>query len=107
MEEEKEFPEHVTVDFTGCNQVREFWKRIKEGFGFQEHFGENWDAFWDMLSWECPATKVTIIGANTLPDSWQNCSGRTYAAMMEKILRKNKELCEKCHDMFDYEFIDA
>ena len=107
MDEDEVFQEHITVDLTGCKYVMEFWERIKVGFGFQEHFGKNWSAFWDMLSWECPASKVTIIGANTLPKSWILFGGETYLEMMEHILQRNKEDRRKYNYEFDYEFIDA
>lgn len=107
MDEDEVFQEHITVDLTGCKYVMEFWERIKVGFGFQEHFGKNWSAFWDMLSWECPASKVTIIGANTLPKSWKLFGGETYLEMMEHILQRNKEDRRKYNYEFDYEFIDA
>ena len=107
MDEDEVFRDHVTVDLTGCKYVMEFWERIRVGFGFQEHFGKNWDAFWDMLSWECPAVEVTIIGANTLPKSWKALDGRTYSEKIRKILQRNKEDREKYNFRFDYEFIDA
>ena len=107
MDEEEIFQEHITVDLTGCQNVMEFWERIQVGFGFQDPFGRNWSAFWDMLSWECPASKVTIIGANTLPESWIALDGRTYPEKIERILRKNQEDRAKYNYAFSFEFIDA
>lgn len=107
MEEDEIFQEHITIDLTGCQYVMEFWERIQVGFGFQEHFGKNWSAFWDMLSWECPARKVTIVGANTLPESWKALDGRTFQQKMESILQKNQAFMENLNDSFEYEFIDA
>ena len=107
MDEDEVFQEQITVNLTGCKYVMEFWNRIKIGFGFQEHFGKNWSAFWDMLSWECPASKVTIIGANTLPQNWKTSDGKTYSEKTLELLQQNKELMEKYCEEFDYEFIDA
>lgn len=107
MNEDEIYQEHITVDLTGCNYIMEFWERIRVGFAFQDHFGKNWSAFWDMLSWECPANKVTIIGANTLPKSWKTLDGRTYLEKIQEILQQNKKLMEKYHEKFEYEFIDA
>ena len=64
---------------------------MDEDEAFQEHFGKNWSAFWDMLSWECPASMVTIVGANTLPKSWKALDGRTYPEKIQQLLQKNKE----------------
>ena len=107
MDEKEAYQQHITVDLTGCKYVMEFWERIRVGFGFQDHFGKNWSAFWDMLSWECPANKVTIIGANTLPKSWKALDGSAYSEKIQKILQRNKADRKKYNFDFDYEFIDA
>jgi RNAse (barnase) inhibitor barstar len=107
MDEEEVFQEHITVDLTDCKYVREFWCRIRDSFGFGEPFGKNWDAFWDVISIECPAHKVTIIGANTLPESWQALDGKNYPDKIREILECNKEFKQRYHHAFDYEFIDA
>lgn len=107
MEEEEVFQERITVDLTGCMQVGEFWDRIKDAFEFPEFFGKNWDAFWDLISKECPAHLVTVIGANELPNEWKTLKGIPYREMMHRILQENKEYKGKYHYEFDYEFIDA
>ena len=107
MDEDEVYQDHITVDLTGCKYVMEFWERIQSGFGFQEHFGKNWDAFWDMLHWECPASKVTIVGVNTLPKDWKALDGRTYAEKIQRILQLNKDFLSKYNENFNYEFIDA
>lgn len=107
MDEDEVFQEHITVVLTGCKYVMEFWERIKVAFYFQDHFGKNWSAFWDMLRGECPAQKVTVIGANTLPKSWKTLDGKSFPEKIQHILQKNKEFRAKYHEEFDYEFIDA
>ena len=107
MEEDEVFQENVTLDLTGCNRVWDFWNLILDSFDFQPHFGKNWDAFWDMISMECPAHKVTVIGANTLPKAWICLDGQTYSEKLRRILQKNKEFKARYHYEFDYEFIDV
>ncbi len=107
MEEDEVFQEHITVDLTGCKYVMEFWERIRVSFGFPEFFGKNWDAFWDLISWECPAHRVTVIGANTLPEDWKTLKGISYAEMLRHILQKNKEDKARFHYEFNFELIDA
>ena len=107
MNQDEVYQEHITVDLTDCKYVKEFWERIRIGFAFQDHFGKNWSAFWDMLSWECPANKVTIVGANTLPKSWKALDGKNYSQKIHELLQENKEDREKYNYKFDYEFIDA
>ena len=91
MENDKTCPEHVTVDLTGVGGWEDFWGRIQTAFVFSDGFGKNWDAFWDVLSKECPASKVTVVGANRL----------------RRILQRNQEFREKLNEPFDYEFVDA
>lgn len=107
MDEEEVFQEHITVDLTDCKYVREFWCRIRDSFGFGEPFGKNWDAFWDVISIECPAHKVTIIGANTLPESWRALDGKGYPDKIKEILEDNKAFKNRYNYAFGYEFIDA
>lgn len=107
MDEDEVYLEHVILNLTGCNYVMDFWERLKAAFKFQDHFGKNWDAFWDMLEFECPAHKVTVIGANALPESWKTAKGISFPEMIGVLLQRNKELFEKYNEEFDYEFIDA
>ncbi len=50
MEEKKT----VTLDLTGCQSLGEIHQRIKKTFDFPDFYGQNWDAFWDLLrtDWE-------------------------------------------------------
>ena len=107
MDEDEVIQMHITVDLTDCKNVHDFWNRIKVDFGFQNHFGKNWDAFWDMLSWEFPGNQVTIIGANTLPKNWKALDGETYPEKMRRILRRTREERIRFGEEFAYEFIDA
>ena len=59
MEEKK-----VTLDLTGYKYLGEIHQRIKKAFDFPDFYGENWDAFWDLLWSECDADKVVIIRGN-------------------------------------------
>lgn len=107
MDEDEVFQEHITVDLIGCKSVMEFWCRIRDSFDFGEPFGKNWSAFSDVLRIECPAHKVTIIGANTLPKSWEALDGKRYPDKIREILEENKVFKRRYNYVFDYEFIDA
>ena len=91
MENDKTCPEHVTVDLTGVGGWEDFWGRIQTAFVFSDGFGKNWDAFWDVLSKECPAGKVTVVGANRLPAAWKNSAGVPFPEMIRRILQRNQE----------------
>ena len=62
MEEKK----IITLDLTGCKYLGEIHQRIKKAFDFPDFYGENWDAFWDLLWSERDADKVIIVGGKTV-----------------------------------------
>ena len=62
MEQEK----IITLDLTGCKYLGELHQRIKEAFDFPDFYGENWDAFWDLLRSECDADKVMVVGGDSV-----------------------------------------
>ena len=39
-----------TLDFTSVNYINEVHEIIKEGLGFPDYYGRNWDACWDCLT---------------------------------------------------------
>ena len=89
MENDKTCPEHVTVDLTGVGGWEDFWGRIQTAFVFSDGFGKNWDAFWDVLSKECPASKVTVVGGSCseIRDSGKNSTSRSTTNLsMHKML---------------------
>ncbi len=40
----------VTIDFTGCKNIREVFSRMDEKLDFPEFYGKNLSALWDMLT---------------------------------------------------------
>ena len=54
--------EIVTVDLFDCKYVGELHQRIKEAFHFPDYYGENWDAFYDLMCTDSKAEKVIIRG---------------------------------------------
>ena len=58
----------VTLDLTGCKYLGELHQRIKQAFDFPDFYGENWDAFWDLLWSECDADRVVVLGEHTVPE---------------------------------------
>ncbi|WP_101697205.1 barstar family protein [Clostridium minihomine] len=91
----------VTLDLTGCKSYWELHERIRITFGFPEWYGKNWSAFWDLLSNDCDADKVEVMGEHTL--------SKEFAPDIEKIheiLQRNKEECERFGWSCDYEIIN-
>lgn len=58
----------VMLDLTGCKYLGEIHQRIKKAFDFPNFYGENWDAFWDLLRNECDMDKVVILGEEAVSE---------------------------------------
>ncbi len=86
----------VTVDFTGCKYYLEMFEIIRVAFDFPEWQGTNWSAFWDSLTFDSPAEKVIVIGADKLPAEYN-------INIMLKILEGCKQDRIKHGHKFDYE----
>ena len=94
MEEKKV----VTLDLTGCKYWWEIHQRIKKVFDFPDFYGQNWDAFWDLLRTECDANKIIVQGENTLPQELGPS-----AQMINEILQEFKEYCAKDEEYVELE----
>ena len=94
MEKEK----IITLDLTGCKYVGEIHQRIKKAFDFPDFYGENWDAFWDLLWSECDANKVVIVGEETVSKEL-----KPSVETMNGILQELKEHLEKYGERIEIE----
>ena len=94
MEQEK----IITLDLTGCKYLGELHQRIKEAFDFPDFYGENWDAFWDLLRSECDADKVLVVGGDSVSKELS-----TSVQTMKGILEEFQELCDKDGDPVEIE----
>ena len=54
--------ETVILDVSNCKYVGELHQKIKDVFSFPDYYGENWDAFYDMMCMESRAEKIIICG---------------------------------------------
>ena len=82
MEEKKT----VTLDLTGCQSLGEIHQRIKKTFDFPDFYGQNWDAFWDLLRTECDANKIEVLGEDTVSKELEPS-----IEMINEILQELKE----------------
>ena len=89
------------LDLTDCKYLGELHQRIKMALAFPEHYGENWDAFWDSLRLDSPVDYVKIIGEHTMPENLKQQLDK-----MHEILQKCKEDCARFGEPFDFEIVD-
>lgn len=90
----------ITLDLTNCKYLGELHKRIKEAFDFPDFYGENWDAFWDLLGTHCDVDGVKIIGEHTLPKEFEND-----IKSMHELLQINREAHAKYQHDFSVEIL--
>lgn len=91
----------VTLDLTNCRFLGEIHLRIKKAFDFPDFYGENWDAFWDLLWSECDANKIVVIGEKTVSKELIPS-----VEMVNKILQELKEDRKKYGDELEIEIHD-
>jgi RNAse (barnase) inhibitor barstar len=60
-------PTVITLDLSECKYIDDMHQRIKTAFDFPDYYGENWDAFWDLIRGTRDNTIVEIKGAASLP----------------------------------------
>lgn len=92
----------IKLDLTGCKYLGEIHERIREAFDFPEWYGQNWDAFWDLLWSECDADKVEIFGESTLSEQFK----RDIKIMHEVLEDNKKEHSKYGWEPFDFEVIN-
>ena len=63
--------EIVTLDLTDCKYMGALHQRIKEAFQVPDYYGENWDAFYDLMCTDSKAEKVIIRGLTDAPKTIQ------------------------------------
>ena len=101
-------PTIITLDLHGCRNLDDMHHRIKIAFDFPDYYGENWNAFWDLVDGIRDNTIVEIQGVNTLPEVL-----RRHVDIMIQCLEKNikgmEELKQRRPDFdcrFGYRIID-
>ena len=91
----------AVIDLRGCQYLGEIHGRIKSALNFPAHYGENWSALWDCLSFDTEVTYILITGEHTLPAGFQK-----HLDKMHEILERCKEERQTRGHEFDYAIID-
>lgn len=81
---------HLYIDLSNVTSSTELHQLLKESLHFPDYYGENWDAFWDVI------TDVDFI---TLPDSI------TFVgySLLEKKLSEEAKCLKMCLDEYNEE----
>jgi len=54
------------LDLSECKYVGQLHQMIKDTLCFPDYYGENWDAFYDLMCMECSVEKLIICGTNSM-----------------------------------------
>ena len=88
----------ITLDLTGCKYLGELHQRIKQAFDFPDFYGENWDAFWDLLRTDCDADRINIYGEDTVSKEL-----KPSVETMKGILKEFQEDCANYDEQLEIE----
>ena len=89
----------IVLDLTGCKNLWDIHNQIKKAFDFPDWYGENWDAFYDLLSRECDVEHVIVRGEHTIPSEYND-----HIVKMHSVFDDTIEFCKRCSfDPFSYE----
>ena len=62
----------VVLNLTGCKYVGELHQRIKVAFDFPDYYGENWNAFYDLICTDSKAERIIIKGKSEMSKNLEN-----------------------------------
>lgn len=88
----------IHLNLTDCKYIDDLHERIRVAFDFPEWYGENWDAFWDLIRTDCDADNVVITGEHTMSKKFDR-----ELAMMHEVLEDMVQFCEDTEHPFSYE----
>ena len=89
------------LDLTGCKYPQEMHARFQKALHFPDHYGRNWDAFWDSIMNDTEVEFVEIRGESKVASVLHD--------MLEKlhsILDEVKQVSLQQGWQFDYKIVD-
>lgn len=89
------------LDLTGCKYPQEMHACFQKALHFPDHYGRNWDAFWDSIMNDTEVDFVEIRGESKVASELHD--------MLEKlhsILDEVKQVSLQQGWQFDYKIVD-
>ncbi|MBR5534510.1 MAG: barstar family protein [Ruminiclostridium sp.] len=93
--------EKAVLDLTGCNNHWDMHERFQKDLQLPEHYGKNWDAFWDSMMCDSPVEYVEIRGEHTVSENLLPSLEKLHEILWEVKQRRQKLGWE-----FDYVIVD-
>ena len=64
-----QYKDLYVLDFSKIKYYSELHEIIKVGLDFPDYYGENWDAFYDLICTDSKAEMIIILGKNEMSKS--------------------------------------
>ena len=93
--------EKAVLDLTGCDNHWDMHERFRKDLQFPEHYGKNWDAFWDSMMYDSPVEYIEIRGEHTVSEEL-----RSMLEKLHEILQEVKQRQRGLGWEFDYVIVD-
>ncbi|MCI8554939.1 MAG: barstar family protein [Clostridiales bacterium] len=101
-------PTVITLDLSECQYIDDLHQRIKTAFDFPDYYGENWDAFWDLIRGARDNTMVEIKGVASLSKALRKEVDKMIECLEDNIqeMEKLKQRRPDFDCRFGYQVID-
>lgn len=99
---EMDTPTVIALDLSGCQYIDDMHLRIKKAFDFPDYYGENWDAFWDLIRGTRDNTIVEIKGVASLSERLRKEVDKMVECLEDNI--KEMEKLKQRRPNFDCRF---
>ena len=101
-------PTIITLDLSGCKYIDDMHQRIKIAFDFPDYYGENWDAFWDLIRGTRDNTIVEIKGVASLANDLKKEVDKMIECLEDNIkeMEKLKQRRPDFDCRFGYQVLD-
>ena len=98
----------ITLDLSGCKYIDDMHQRIKIAFDFPDYYGENWDAFWDLIRGTRDNTIVEIKGVASLANDLKKEVDKMIECLEDNIkeMEKLKQRRPDFDCRFGYQVLD-
>ena len=98
----------ITLDLSGCKYIDDMHQRIKIAFDFPDYYGENWDAFWDLIRGTRDNTIVEIKGVASLANDLKKEVDKMIECLEDNIkeMEKLKQRRPDFDCRFSYQVLD-
>lgn len=91
----------AVLDLSGCRYPQEMHACFQKALLFPDHYGKNWDAFWDCVTGDTSVDFIEIHGESAVASELH-----TMLETLHSILEEVKQAGKQQGWYFDYVIVD-